>query len=277
LRFEVLDNRELTPQAMLVSVYQSLSGTNESENQLSYRIKGEIAVKGEPPVRMEGIMAPTDSGSGAVSAALYLNDRFGRLYSNALEQPEVTGVRLEAEPLDGRRSAVLEGARLGSLEVHAGGELEIEATVHPYQAEAQVVRLRVRVPETVAKGPMRVVVSDAAAVDKLTGAGTGPTAGPGVIVLGGAAAKPMALGDTIAQMNRAHANDRVYVTLLEHEPQAALETETLAGVPLSMANVLEPLKASQKVQLTGESAVEAGSAAVGYALTGSQVLTVEVE
>jgi hypothetical protein len=43
-----------------------------------------------------------------------------------------------------------------------------------------------------------------------------------------------------------------------------------------MANVLEPLKASQKLQLTGESVVEAGSAEAGYAVTGSQVLTVDV-
>ncbi len=43
---------------------------------------------------MEGIMAPSESGSGAVSAALYVNDRFSRLYSNAIEQPEVTGLHL---------------------------------------------------------------------------------------------------------------------------------------------------------------------------------------
>jgi hypothetical protein len=47
-------------------------------------------------------------------------------------------------------------------------------------------------------------------------------------------------------------------------------------VPLSMANVLEPLKAAQKMQLTGESAVEAGSAETEYAVSGSQVLTLDV-
>ncbi len=179
------------------------------------------------------------------------------------------------EALPGRRSAVLEGARLGAYEVRPGEMLEVEATVHPYQSEAQVVRLKVRLPENLTPGQLRIVVSDAAMVDKLTSSGTGG-ATPGVIVLGGAGARPVALADAVAQMNRSHANDRVYVTLLEHTPQAALETESLPAVPLSMANVLEPLKASQKVQLTGESAVESGSAPVGYALSGSQVLTVDV-
>jgi hypothetical protein len=43
-----------------------------------------------------------------------------------------------------------------------------------------------------------------------------------------------------------------------------------------MANVLEPLKAAQKMQLTGESVVEAGSMETGYAVSGSQVLTLDV-
>jgi hypothetical protein len=40
--------------------------------------------------------------------------------------------------------------------------------------------------------------------------------------------------------------------------------------------VLEPLRTAQKVQLTGESVVEAGSTEVGYAVSGSQVLTLDV-
>jgi hypothetical protein len=43
-----------------------------------------------------------------------------------------------------------------------------------------------------------------------------------------------------------------------------------------MANVLEPLKAEQQVQLTGETAVELGSGATRYAISGTQVLTLTV-
>ncbi len=49
------------------------------------------------------------------------------------------------------------------------------------------------------------------------------------------------------------------------------------AVPLSMANVLEPLKDAQKMQLTGESVVEVGSAETGYAVSGSQVLNLLVK
>jgi len=268
MHFEVLDNRMLTPSAMLVSVYESLEGTNASAAEMSYRMTGELTLKGLPAVRLEGMMAPAEGGiSGAIASALYVNERFSRLYGNSVEQPEVTGLRLRMEALPERRSAVLEGARLGRTEVRAGETLEVEATVHPYQAEAQVVRLQVKLPDTLTPGPMRIVVSDGAALDRLT-----MPAGVGF----GGAPHPVALADAVAQLNRMHANDRVYVTLLDHTAQAALDAESLPGVPLSMANVLEPLKAAQKMQLTGESVVEAGSVGTGYAVTGSQVLTVEV-
>jgi len=268
MHFEVLNNRELTPSAMLVSVYQSLEGTNAAAAEMSYRMSGELTLKGLPTVRLEGMMAPTESMTGAVASALFVNERFSRLYGNAVEQPEVTGLRLKMEAIPERRTALLEGARLERTEVRAGETLEVEATVHPYQAEARVVRIQVKLPEALRAGPMRIVVSDGTTLDRLT-------AMPGAAGLG-AAARPLALADAVAQMNRLHANDRVYVTLLAPEAQASLDAVSLPGVPLSMANVLEPLKGAQKMQLTGESVVEAGSVETGYAVSGSQVLTINV-
>jgi hypothetical protein len=43
-----------------------------------------------------------------------------------------------------------------------------------------------------------------------------------------------------------------------------------------MANVLGPLKDSQRLSLNGESVVEAGSAEASYAVTGSQVLNLTI-
>jgi SpoIVB peptidase S55 len=263
LHFEVLDNRQLTPSTMLVSVYQSLQTNNTATEEMSYRLTGEIRVKGLPPVRVQGMMAQNEFFPGTINAALLVNDRFSKVYGNALEQPVVTGLKLKAEAVPGRMTAVLESARLSRIDAHAGDEIEVEATLHPYQAEARIVKVKVKLPAELTPGTMRVVVSDGATVDRLMSrTGTQHSVG---------------LADTVAELNRVHANDRVYVTLLDHATQAVLESEALPGVPLSMANVLEPLKDAQKMQLTGESVVEAGSSDAGYALSGSQVLNLLVK
>jgi SpoIVB peptidase S55 len=262
LHFEVLDNRQLTPSAMLVSVYQSLQTNNTAAEEMSYRLTGELDVKGLPPVRIQGMMAQNEFFPGTINAALLVNDRFSKVYGNPLEQPVVTGLKLKAEAIPARMTAVLESARLSRIDARAGDEIEVEATLHPYQAEAKIVRVKVKLPVELEPGPMRVVVSDGATVDKmLTRTGT----------------HPVGLADTVGELNRMHANDRVYVTLLDHSTQAVLEGEALPGVPLSMANVLEPLKDAQKMQLTGESAVQVGSVEAGFAVSGSQVLNLLVK
>ncbi len=259
--FEVVDNRELTPNAMLVSVYQSLQGTNVSASEMSYRVKGELSVAGQAPVQIAGLMAQNEFNPGAVNTALLVGDRFNRVYENALDQPMVTGLKLKMEAVPERRTAIIETARLSKTEAQAGETIEVEATIRPYQAEARMVKVRFAIPASAQQGPMRVVVSDGATVDRMMSAPATPLQ-----------QRSVGLADTVAQLNRIHANDEVYVTLLDKEAQAVLDSGALAEVPLSMANVLGPLKDTQRMQLTGESVVEVGSTAAQYAVSGSQVL-----
>jgi hypothetical protein len=260
--FEVLDNPQLTPPAMLVSVYQTLQATNTATAEMSYRLTGEMGVEGLPAVQMNGVMTANDLNPGAINAALFVGGRFGKVYGNDLEQPVVTGLRLKLEAVAERKTAELETARLSAIEARAGDTIEVEARLHPYQAEARMIRLKVKLPDVLTPGPMRVVVSDGATVDRLT--------------MGTGAQHAVGLADTVAELNRMHENDRVYVTLLDHAAQAVLEGDTLPAVPLSMANVLEPLKAEQRMQLTGESVVEAGSVATDYAVNGATVLNLQI-
>ena len=279
--FSVLDNRELTPQAMLVSVYQTLQETNTATAEMSYRMQGELLVgrrpgpdgrAGEdlPPVRLEAMLAPSEINSGAIGAALFVNDRFSRVYGSLAEQPVIRGLRLEMEAIPERRSAVINGARLGRTEARAGEVLEVEANLRPFRAAEQVERVEIKLPDSLQPGTVRVLVSDGATLDRLTmraGSGLG---------LGAAAGRDSGLAGTVGQINRMHPNDRVYVTLLDHAAQAVLDSAAMEEVPLSMVNVLGPLREAQKLQLTGESAVELGAAPTGYALSGSEVLTLLV-
>jgi hypothetical protein len=260
--FEVLDNRQLTPSTMLVSVYQTLQGNNTSTAEMSFRLSGEIGVKGLPAVKLDGLMTQNEFFPATINAALFMNERFSKVYGNPMEQPVVTGLRLRVEAIAERRTAVVESARLSRIEARAGDTVEVEVILHPFQAEERQVRVKVKLPAELSPGLMRVLVSDGATADKLM---TRPGGDHDV-----------GLAGTVAELNRMHANDRVYVTLLNHEAQAVLDGEALPGVPLSMANVLEPLKTAQKMQLTSESAVEAGSAETGYAVSGSQVLNLMV-
>ena len=268
LHFEVLDNRQLTPSTILISVYQSLQSTNNSAAEISYRLTGSLTLstaKGDPlpPVQLNAELAQNEFNPAAINAALYVGERFDRVYGNTVEQPLITGLHLHVEAIPVRRTAILETARLNTVEARPGETVEVEATIRSYQATSRVVRLTMQVPAGAPSGPMRVIVSDGATLDRLLQ----PTANT---------QHPLALADTISQINRIHPNDRLYLTLLAHAPQAVLNGGTLSAVPLSMANVFEPLKDGQELRLTGESAVESSSTELSEALTGSKVLTLVI-
>ena len=278
--FRVLDNRQLTPSAVLVSIYQTLQSTNVTAAELSYRLHGTMTVErgtdgqaGQPgrsgpdfgmqTVRLDGLMAQGDFNPAAISAALYVDERFSRIYDSSTEQPRVTGLNLDVEVMRGQRSAAIEGAQAETAEVSPGETVEIAAMLHPFREAAEPVRLSVRVPATVSRGPLRLLVSDGATLDRLT---AGTTSGQHAATL----------ADAVQQLNAQHDNDRVYVTALDRETQAVLPAGALSEVPLSMANVLQPSKETHGVQLNSESLVTLASEKTDYAVSGAQVIELQV-
>ena len=264
LHFEVLDNRQLTPQVMLASIFQSLNMTNTSANEMSLHLTGEIALRNAGTIRLGSTFSSADGGPAAAAATQYVAQRFLAVYENDLAQPHIDSVTLHAVAVPHRESAELEGARLSTNEAHPGDTITVEATLRPFQRDARVVRIPVTLPSTLTSGPLRILVSDGAALDRLLA--PPPSSG----------ARELGLADTVAQLNREHTNDRVYVTLLDHQTQAVTAAAALPSLPPSIANVLQPLRGTREISFTSETAAEAGSARADAEVSGSRVLTIRI-
>ncbi len=258
--YEVVDNPSLTPNALLVSVYQSLHGTNRAGEETSYHLTGMLTVQGQQPVHMDALLTPTETLSSAIAATLYVNTAFTRIYSNTVDKPILTGLSLSVEALPEHRSATLESATLSRSEAHPGDTLDILATLRPWQGPIRQLHLPLHLPESLPEGPLRIVVADAATLDRLTAPAASTRNLPG-------------LPDTVSALNRRHPNDRLYAAILDRAPQAVLPAGPLPELPLSVASLLEPLKAEGRLQLTGESVLDTTSVPTGYALTGTEALT----
>ncbi len=263
LHFEVLNNRELTAQVMLAGIFQALSGTDTAGTEMSLRLTGTVSVAGYSDIHIEQVLSSGD-GAAAGQAAVFVAQRFARVYANTLQQSAITGVRLHADLVPMRQSVQVESARLSTDEAHPGDSVVVEATVRPWQQPAKVIRQIVTLPTTLEPGPVRILVGDAASLDRVTAP---PPA---------AAAHPLGVADTIAQLNRSHPNDRLYVTLLDHQTQAVTSVEALPSLPPSMVNALQPLRESREISFTSETATTAGSVPLNAAVSGSQVLTLRI-
>jgi hypothetical protein len=264
LHLEVIDQEQITPAAVMVSLFQSLIQTNGYTAETTYRVRGTVKLTGYPAVKFENLIAPTDFAPANLVAALALGEHFNRLYANAARRTPIESVDVDVDAIPGRRTVQIESAQAGKTTVHAGDTILIETTVLPWRGEMKNIRIPVTLPATLPDGPVRLLVSDGGTLDRLM-----QPSQPGGSVLD--------VNATIAQLNNLHANDRLYVTLLAPDAQAAIDGRTLTALPLSMANVLEPVRDNRGMTLSGESAVPLGSVALDAVLSGQQVVTLRVE
>ncbi len=264
LHFEVIDQPQVTPMAVMVAVFQGLMQENGYSAQTTYRVQGSVKLSGYPSVHMNSLVAPTDTLPANLLAALALGERFTKLYDNAARRTPIESVDLEVAAIPRRLTAEIESAQASKVEIHPGDTVTVEATIRPWHGELRNVRIPVRLPANLPEGPVRLLVSDGGMLDRLM---QPPQFN----------AQPLDMAATIEQLNSAHPSDRLYVTLLAPEPQAAVEGRTLTAIPLSMANVLAPLKDNKSMALNGESAVPMASLPMDAVMRGQQVVTLQVE
>lgn len=260
---EVLNNPRLTPLALMISVFNALQSLNLQGDEVSFNMRGNIAVKGYPDVKLQNMYAPGEGLPTAFAAAISLGDRFGRIFDNSVQQPEIQGIKLEFEPVAERRSARLENARTDVTEARPGDKITIEAVLRPYRGERFVRRILVRIPASTPRGTLRILVSDGDTLDRSRRVNP-------------LQARKLDLNATIAAINKERANNRLYVSLLENNPQAQVEDKVMPTLPLSVINVLDGLRNSQDIVVLGESAVDESSAGLEYVVSGSQVITITI-
>ena len=265
MNVEILDQPDLTPQALEVVLYESLLERNQSTSQMSYHVTGTIDLDGFPPVPVDSWASGGETNSAQLLVAAEATARFNAIYTNGERRGLVRAIDLHAEAIPHRISVALESARLVSSNmVHAGDTIAVEATLRPWQQPARNVRIKIKLPERLESGNLRLLVSDGATLDRTLNQ---PKLAP----------RAATMASVLERARRTHAPDRLYVSILAPETQAGWNGETLEAVPLSIANALEPVRNAEDISLNGESAEEAGNAPAGGLLNGFQILDVHID
>jgi len=262
--YEVLKNAKLTPVAMMATVFNALQGVNEYGEETTYRMQGKIAVDGYTDVNLQNMFAPIDSNvPTGFAVALNVGERFGRIFDNPYVSPKITGVQLDFDLVRDRRTARLENARTDITEARPGDEIVIETVLRPYRGEPIVRQVPIRIPTSTPHGQLHILISDGTTLDRMR-----PTMPGG---------SRLDLGSTIALLNNEHANNRLYVSLLEQNPSAMVEDKVMPALPMSVMNVMDGMRNTQDMIVSAESAVNEASTPLDYVVSGAQILTVTIK
>ena len=265
--YEVLNNARLSPVAISTTVYNALHGVNEYGDETTYAMKGAISVSGFPEVKLEDMFAASADGlqPAAMMAASAIGGSFGRIYDNPYTTPEIKGLQLDFEVSNERRSARLESARTDVSEARPGDAVTVEILLRPYRGDAIIEHVPVRIPTSASKGStLHILVSDGDMLDRMRhGQSTG---------------QRLDLASTIGVLNKQHVNNRVYVSVLDADPEAMVGDKVMPALPLSVMNVMNGMRGTQDMTVLGESSVsETATSPLDFVVSGAQLLSITIK
>ena len=262
--YEVLNNARLSPVAIATTVFNALKGVNEYGDEATYAMKGSISVEGFPEVKLQDMFASADGQQpAAMMAASSIGDRFGRIYDNPYSTPAINGLNLDFDLTSERRWARLESARTDVSEARPGDQVNVEVLLRPYRGEAVIEHIPIHVPPS-AQGTLHILVSDGDTLDRVR--------------RGNGGAQKLDLASTIAVLNKQHVNNRVYVSVLDQDPEARVADKVMPALPLSVMNVMDGMRGAQDMTVVGESSVsETATSPLDFVVAGAQLLPITIK
>ncbi|HWQ53831.1 MAG TPA: hypothetical protein VN442_09100 [Bryobacteraceae bacterium] len=266
LRFQVFVQQKWTPYLMMVTLFNSISGLNESMEEATYRLSGNVELEGQGKISLSTMQT---AGEMPVPPTMLLagwwGDKFNRLYLNAVKTPDVRSVNVTVDLIPERRVASIENAWVASPEVRAGDEVPVKVVLRPYRGERIERDFRVKLPVGLPKGDHRILLSDSDTVNRLQN-------------MAGYMNRFMDLPQTVSLMNQERSNNKLYVSLVEPSPTAYYDDKTLPSLPSSVLNVMQAGRAPNRNMITSpETASEQMALPFDYVVTGSYSLKITVK
>uniref|UniRef100_Q01QH5 Peptidase S55 domain-containing protein n=1 Tax=Solibacter usitatus (strain Ellin6076) TaxID=234267 RepID=Q01QH5_SOLUE len=264
--FNVFVHQKWTPTLMMLTLYNSIQNLNEFVDEATYRLKGKVEMNGPSNISLATMQATGDLPMPAPMAlALWLGDKFNRLYGNNVNPPDVKGVTMSLDLLPERRVATIESAWVATADVQAGDEVPVKISLRPYRGEAIQREVKVKIPAGLGKGDHRILLSDADTLNRMQSAA-------------GFMNRFIDQPQTVSLLNQERSNNRLYVSLVQSSPTAYYDDKTLPSLPSSVLNVMQAGRASNRSMVTTpETASEQMSIPFDYMVTGSYSLRIHVK
>jgi len=264
--FNVFVHQKYTPYLMMLTLYNSLSQLNEFADEATYRLNGKVEMGGGPPISLSNMTANGEIPTPApLMMASWWGNMFNRLYLNNVNPPAVKSVNVSVDLLPERRVATIDSAWVADPEVRAGDTVPVKVFLRPYRGERLEREFTVKIPEGLAPGEHRIMLSDADTVNRMQS-------------VAGSANRYLDLPQLVSLFNQERSNNKLYVSLVESTPTLYYDDKTLPSLPSSVLNVMQSGKASSRSLVTSpETATEQMALPFDYMVTGSYSLRIHVK
>ncbi|MEE8349034.1 MAG: SpoIVB peptidase S55 domain-containing protein [Acidobacteriota bacterium] len=263
-RFELADDRFLTPFLMSLSVLNSIVASERSIGDQTLRVKSTILVRGQETVTVENLIS--DQFSGPTLAALAASAPVNFLLGSGFDDVDIEKIDVEITAVERSREAILEKVWPDRVEVKPGEEVQLTVFLRQSDGETVVKKYPVLIPAEMGPGPLKIVIADGASLEAADA-----KVDQGVFV-------PKDLGQLIRAINNLKKNDRLYIRLSRDGAGAVVGGEGMMDLPPSLLALYRSGKTRGETQPVSRVVyAEHELPATDFVLRGGREITVQVQ
>src|SRR5688572_1349873 len=263
-RFEVVNDRYLTPLLASLTMINAIGASERGLGEITMNVTGKIQIKGSDPVNISNIS--TGDGNGPTMATVAAVSPIQYLLTSGFDGALIEGVDVDITTTDRKTSATLERISVNKDEVRPGETITMSAQLRGTRGEIIIEQYPVDIPAGLSGGKIQMMVGDGSTV----------TASE---LRRGATGAPPGLAAAVRELNKLRRNDRLYVKITNNQPGVVIGGEELPSLPPSMIALLDTSRASSRgvAALTNSTVVEYELSPSRYVLQGQRSLTLTVK
>jgi hypothetical protein len=231
--FFVVRDPLLTPLFTFATVLNALIAYERQVGVLSIALSGTASFSPDGQVTIDDIFSGETALTSAAAAA---STPLAVVAANEFRSVQPESLDLRLRTLERQDSVTIERAWLDTTMPRPGATVGVQVLLRHYRGDTETVSIPVTMP-TGASGPLTLLVSDAGTLTALEQHEVNP-------------ARPTTFAETLAQLNNARRNNRLYVRLLTSSVGAVIGGQALPRLPSSIESVLEADKSVSTAPLS---------------------------
>jgi len=259
VNFEVVKDDFLTPLLLNITVYNTAVAQERSLGDSTVEIAGEIAIRGQQPIKLERRFA---GGQATQMAASSIAAPIAALLKSRFDDLAIDGITLNLRSVDGSKTAVLDRMSIDRTQVKAGETVEVQAFARTNSGKVFVQRIPVTIPADTPAGLFSITVADGKEIQQ------------------NAAIQhfvPSDLSELIATINKLKWADRLYVQTFRTTNGAIIGSSEMPNLPPSVLATLNNDRTTGGIKPALQTILnELMLPPAEFLITGEQTLTVEV-
>ena len=261
VKLNLVNDQLFTPLLAYVSMFNTLGSFERQYGAATISVKSRARLKGHGDLTLEDVFAtenPILGASAAVAGPLTL------MLANNIAEVSVEGLDVTVNASETPRSVSIERVWLDDIRPRPGRTVPLKVLTRSYRGEEKISTLPIEIPAN-APRELTVLVTDGRQLNAMEQR-----------ELRGSL-QPQTIAQLMRVLNEARRNNRIYVRLMTGRAGAVVNGEAMTALPPSVLSVLESDR-------NGGSFTPIRSAALGEweipadaAVTGSRMLTINLE